>query len=133
MDIRTSAAVGYGYGGLVPVQQVASAQRQRQQIEPVDPVEASRERAHKREQAERILQGELINRGREQQAATTSDYLRGNVYDAEQFLRSQQHRVKRDPEQAYSQSRMAMNAYQSHRQETINPNASRGNGVDYFI
>jgi len=135
MDIRSGAMTGYGYGGLLAVQQQANASRQRQ-VERVEAMTAARERQQQQAAVERVLDGEVIDRARdsERRAATTRDYLQGNVYDAEQFLGSQQQRLMRDSsQQDAGLTRLAMNAYQSHRMESINPDANRGGSVDYFI
>lgn len=137
MEIRSPANVGFSYGLPVPVQQPGGANtRERPPADKVDELESARQRARERP-AEYVIQGEVIERERPEnrKASTTNDFLRGRVFDAQDFNGRQQQRTRRNAGEAdiSSANQQALGAYLSHRRETIDPNANRGQSVDYFI
>ncbi len=122
MDIARLSSSGYA----TPAYPVPSRGRERV-LDLVREVEAP---VPAREPAERVVQGEVLQRQRTVYSAT-QDYLESRLFDgayaADEDAANPQARA--NP----GQSQRAVGAYLSHTQDFIRPDINRGRQVDYFI
>ncbi|MFP5507115.1 MAG: hypothetical protein ACLGH6_13030 [Gammaproteobacteria bacterium] len=93
-------------------------------LEPVTETSAARPA---REPAEKVVQGELLQRRRAAYSAT-QDYLNSRWFDATADTDTER-RNRANP----GQSGRALGAYLSHTREFIQPDVNRGKQVDYFV
>lgn len=117
MDIARISNTAYP----APAYPVASRNRERV-LDLVADIDAA---AKLREPAERVVQGEVLQRQRTAYSSTR-DYLGSRLFDGTYVA---------DGEAAGPQRRAghAVGAYLSHTRELIQPDVNRGKQVDYFI
>ena len=77
--------------------------------------------------AERVVQGELLQRQRTAYSST-QEYLTSRPFDGSAMAESER-RASANP----GQSGRALGAYLSHTREFIQPDVNRGKQVDYFV
>jgi hypothetical protein len=80
-----------------------------------------------REPAERVVQGELLQRQRAAYSSTR-EFLDSRLYDGTAAADADR-RARANP----GQSGRALGAYLSHTREFIQPDVNRGKQVDYFV
>lgn len=80
-----------------------------------------------REPAEKVVQGELLQR-RRTAYSSTQEYLSSRQFDGTAMAEADR-RASANP----GQSGRALGAYLSHTREFIQPDVNRGKQVDYFI
>lgn len=83
-----------------------------------------------REPAERVVQGEVLQRQRTAYSAT-QDYLNSRLFDGTYV--SDEDAAGTQAHANPGQSQRAVGAYLSHTQDFILPDVNRGKRIDYFI
>lgn len=121
MDIARLPSAGYATSAYP----VPSRSRERV-LDLVREVEAP---APAREPAERVVQGEVLQRQRTVYSSTR-DYLDSRLFDGSYATdEDSASEARANP----GQSQRALGAYLSHTQDFIQPDINRGRQVDYFI
>lgn len=82
-----------------------------------------------RESAEKVVQGEVLQRQRATQYSSTRDYLDSRLFDGAAFEDMPDSGSRANPGAAGR----VVGAYLSNTRELIQPDVNRGKQVDYFI
>lgn len=121
MDVSRLPVIAHGPG--LPTPAGSHAPRTRG-VEPL--IEAASAARRPGDAAEQVIQGELLQRGRDDRRFnSTSDFLRSRLFEAEDGSAS--------TGSAGFTGRQAVGAYLAHTRDLIQPDTNRGTAVDYFI